>query len=100
MDPRGAVRRLLDLHEDGDPELFEDELDDVAIELITALCSHLSLAVAAAQGKSARRDEARQRAAEYLAGIEMVLEVLVAGDVEVADGPHFCDAVLGSLLVD
>lgn len=100
MDSRGAVRRLLDLHEDGDPELFDGELDDVAIELIAALCSHLSLAVVAAQGKSARRDEARQRAAEYLAGIEMVLEVLVSADVEVTDGPHFCDAALSSLLVD
>jgi hypothetical protein len=100
MDPRGAVRRLLELRDDRDPELFDEELDDAAIELITALCSHLSLAVAVAQGKSARRDEARQRAAEYLAGIETVLEVLAAAEVEVAGGPHFCDAALGCLLVD
>lgn len=86
MDPRGAVRKLLELHaDDVDFDVLEAELDTTAIELLTALCSNLAVGLAAAHGPC--RGQARELVSECLTGIEMVLEVWEMTDVEVVGGP-------------
>ncbi len=102
MDPRVAVQRLLELDEDGDADLdrLAAHLDDTALELLTALCHSLSLATAVACGKSHRRGEAREQAAECVAGINMILEVWQMADVEVVDGPGLEFSILGQIPPD
>lgn len=101
MDARGAVRRLLELHRDTDAdwEAIEARLDDTAIELLTALCKQLALALAAAQCATPGRALAREHVSECTSAIGMVLEVWEMADVEVVGGTQLDDA-LGRVLDD
>lgn len=101
MDPRGAVRRLLELHSDGDVDIdvLDEHLDDTAIEILTALCNTLAFALAAARTRSHRQYQAREQITACLSGIEMVLEVWEAAEVEVVGGAVI-DAGADYLLCD
>ncbi|MEM9489102.1 MAG: hypothetical protein AAGC55_08155 [Myxococcota bacterium] len=89
MDARRAMERLLEMSFDPDidPAVFDAHLESAAMELLSALCTTLSVAAAVARGKSLRRLEGREQASECAAGICTVLEIWQSTAVEVIDGP-------------
>ena len=102
MNARRAVERLLELSSDADDgsDTFNQYIDDTAIELLTVLCSNLSFALAAVSGKSVRKNEARERVVEYVAGISTVLDVWQSTAIEVVDGPGLSDSPIDTVILD
>ena len=102
MNARDVVERLLEMSADSDHggEYLDEYLDDTARELLAILCSNLAFAAAAWRGKSVRKNHARERANEYVAGIRTVLEVWQNADVEVLDGPSLATSSLGTVFLD
>ena len=74
-----------------DPEVeiseLEDEVDHMAIELLTGLCGSLSYALSGMHGKSRQKAEMRDLVIEYKDGITAVLAMWKRTSVEVIDGP-------------
>lgn len=83
MDIRGAVARLLELTNNRDLHELEEQIDDTAVALLSAICASLAFALAAARGRVADRELACEYAKECMAGVQMVLEVWQMADVEV-----------------
>lgn len=97
MDPRIAVQRLLDLHEDGDFDAddLDEHLDDAARELLAALCTCLSFALGATRGAGLVHDQARVWLGQCVDAINMILEVWDMADVEIVDTPFLDEYELG-----
>ena len=102
MNARRAVERLLEMSADPEHgmELLDQYLDDTAIELLTILCGNLAFAAAAARGKSRRKNQARERAIEYVESIGTVLHVWQGADVEVIDGAGLTNSSLDAIFAD
>ena len=97
MDPRAAVQRLLDLHEDGELDVdgLDGELDDTARQILGALCTCLSFAVGASRGTGLHHDQARAWLGQCVDAINMIFEVWEMADVEIHDGAYLDEYEMG-----
>lgn len=97
MDPRAAVQRLLDLHEEGELDIdgLDQHLDDTARQLLSALCTCLSFAVGATRGTGVQSDQAREWMGQCVDAINMIFEVWEMADVEIVDAPYLDEYELG-----
>ncbi|MCG8423410.1 MAG: hypothetical protein MJE77_36380 [Proteobacteria bacterium] len=102
MDARRAMELLLEMSRNPDfgPEQLDAYFGDAGIELLTALCSSLTWAAAAAGGKSPSKTRANQLAVECIAGIHIVLDVWTIANIEIVDGPHLTHSWLGEAFFD
>src|SRR5688572_28324875 len=90
MSERGTDNRRLEGAGDvpqGDTGLLEERIDDMAVELLAGLCNNLAYALAGLRSRSDSRGEIRELAAEYAAGIGVVLGIWEMAKVEVVGGP-------------
>lgn len=96
MGPRGTIERLLALQsgDELDQEQIQRPVNDMAMVLLTDLCSELSFALAGARGCSAHRRDAHKQAIEQVAAIRTVLAVWEMEGLEVIDGPGMADTLI------
>lgn len=97
MDPQAAVARLIELQTDGDidPELLDEYFDETALELLSALCTCLSFAVAGGVGSNPHHERAREQVSQCVSAINMVFEVWEMADVEIVHEPYLDEYALG-----
>ena len=97
MDPRAAVRRLLELQsgDDIDATVLDEHLEDTALQLLGALCTCMSFALSGSRGTGVLHDQARQYLEQCVGATNMVLEVWEMADVEILNEPYFDERELG-----
>ena len=97
MDPRAAVQRLLELQsgDEFDASILDEHFEDTALQLLGALCTCMSFALAGARGIGVRHDQVRQYLAQCVGATNMVLEVWDMADVEIVHEPYFDERELG-----